>query len=144
MFVSSLVGEEVQLTKEGKIVNNVWQELPEHFIDIKLDEFVIMPNHAHGIIWILEENESHVRANHASPLHRSGPRHGSLGTMIGSFKSAATKRINQFRKTPGSPYWQRNYYEHILRNDQDLHQHCKYIQDNPIKWTADKYHQKQL
>ncbi|MBW8010187.1 MAG: transposase [Chloroflexi bacterium] len=141
--LSTLVGEEVQLTKEGTIVKKVWEDLPEHFENIKLDRFVVMPNHVHGIVWILEDNEPHVGARHASPLPRSGPKPGSLGTIIGSFKSAATKQINQFRNTTGSPFWQRNYYEHILRDDRDLFKHRKYIQENPIKWALDEYHQDQ-
>ncbi len=142
-MLSTLVGAEIQLTEQGTIVNQTWDELPNHFENIKLDEFVVMPNHIHGIIWILENDENHVGARHASPLPRSGPKPGSLGAIIGSFKSAATKRVNQFRKTPGASFWQRNYYEHILRDDRDLLQHRKYIHENPIKWASDKYHEDQ-
>ena len=59
--------------------------------------------------------------------------------MMAGFKSSATKRINHIRDTPGAPVWQRNYYEHIVRNEDDLHEIREYIVNNPAKWADDKY-----
>jgi REP element-mobilizing transposase RayT len=141
-----------------------------------VDEFVIMPNHVHGIIWITESNvvgarqpgepEGYSHANVvgarqpsglfeepespsndylvgdgavASPLRAFvGPPSGSLGAMVGSFKSATAKRINGLRGTRGAPVWQRNYYEHIIRKDADLARIRQYIRDNPSQWEHDR------
>ena len=67
-----------------------------------------------------------------------GPSAGALGTVIRSFKSAAAKRINELRHTPGQPVWQRNYYEHVVRNADDLAEIRQYIADNPLRWEFDK------
>lgn len=145
--LGEMVGEDFRLSEEGEMVNMVWDELPRHYEIVDLDEFVVMPNHVHGIVWITaDENakvrvENKVRARHASPLQKPrGFKPGSLGAIVASFKSAATRKINQLHKTPGTPFWQRGYYEHIIRNDEDLFQHRKYIQENPLKWALDEYY----
>ncbi|MGC9030477.1 MAG: transposase, partial [Desulfomonilaceae bacterium] len=84
------------MNEAGRIAEECWREIPSHFPHVDLDEFVIIPNHVHGILVITEN----VGATHASPLPRE-PRPGSVGAMIGSFKSAATKRINELRNTSG-------------------------------------------
>jgi len=97
-----------------------------------------MPNHVHGIIVITEA----VGARHASPLPRpagpSGTGKGSLGAIVGSFKSSITKSINDVRRTPGAVVWQRNYFEHIIRDERELRRVEQYILDNPLKWALDK------
>ena len=90
-----------------------------------------MPNHVHGVVFIDGE-----RARHASPL-QPGPK---LGAVIGAFKSAAARWINQMRATPGAPLWQRNYYEHVIRNEASLSEIREYIANNPLKWTLDEYY----
>lgn len=130
------------MNEEGEIVQMVWDELPRHYGNVELDEFVVMPNHVHGIVWIVA---SKVRAQHAAPLPKPKQNHphvkpGSLGAIVRSFKSAATRKINQHHKTPGTPFWQRGYYEHVIRNDEDLFEHRKSIQENPLKWTLDEYY----
>jgi len=92
-----------------------------------------MPNHIHGIIFI---NESNVGATGRSPI-RPGPRQGSLGSFLSGFKSATTKRINDLRRTSGL-VWQRNYYEHVIRNEDSLHRIREYIVDNPARWDFDR------
>lgn len=82
-----------------------------------------------------------VGASYASPLQSPqiprGARPKSLGAIVGSFKSATTKNINQIRKTPGILLWQRNYYEHIIRNKGELNKIREYIINNPLKWELD-------
>ncbi|MBN1371736.1 MAG: transposase, partial [Anaerolineaceae bacterium] len=77
-------------------------------------------------------------SNHdsASPLH--GPATGTLGVYVGAYKSVVTRLINNLRHTPGEPIWQRNYYEHIIRNNDDLDQIRRYIQSNPLHWQTDQ------
>ena len=121
----------VELSPYGEHVERAWREIPEHFPAVYLDEFVVMPNHVHGVVFIDGE-----RARHASPL-QPGPK---LGTVIGAFKSAAARLINQARATPGAPLWQRNYYEHVIRNEASLSEIREYIANNPLKWTLDEYY----
>ena len=109
-----------------------------------LDRFVVMPNHVHGIIVL-------VGATHTSPLrvdpHASslpvvtpahGPRPGSLAAIVGSFKSATTRRVNRIRGTPRAPFWQRGYYEHVLRDEGDLEKIRTYVAQNPLSWELDE------
>ena len=98
-----------------------------------------MPNHVHGIIAI-------TWARHASPVRdqrissendQRGLKPRSLGAIVGSFKSAVTKQINEERGTSGKTIWHRNYYEHIIRDDRDLERIRDYIEGNPANWLRD-------
>jgi len=140
----------------GQVVSRYWMRIPVHVAHVELDEWVVMPNHIHGIIMItgrgeaspegvssadrLTPGEGRLReqdvGRDASPLLRSG----SLGAIVGNFKSVTTRRVNRMRGTPGVPFWQRNYWEHIIRNDQSLHRIRAYIRDNPARWDADRLH----
>ena len=153
-----VVDGNMQLNPMGHIARQCWLAIPDHFPNTALDEFIIMPNHVHGIIWIVEkpnvENDdandaivgaTHaiVGATHASPLHTQpnpprGPKRQSIGAIVGSYKSAVTKRINERRNTPGATVWQRNYYEHVIRNDESLNRIRQYILENPIRWHLDR------
>ncbi len=143
-----VVDGDMVLNAFGEIVWACWREIPEHFPHVELDAFVVMPNHVHGIIFIvdvvgsLHAGATHVGATHASPLRGDAPRgpaSGSLGAIVGSFKSAVTQRINALRNTPGAPVWQRNYYEHIIRTERALNAIRRYIAENPLRWHLDRY-----
>jgi putative transposase len=102
-----------------------------------------MPNHIHGII-IIEFRSNIVGANCNSPLHNDRENMNklispsqTLGTIIRGFTVSVTKRINELRTLPGYPVWQRNYYEHILRNETDIFCTRQYIQNNPLNWELD-------
>jgi putative transposase len=112
----------MKLNRFGQIVQNAWFDLPKHYIHAELDAFCIMPNHVHGIIVLNEE----------SPI----PRH-PLFEIVRAFKSFSARRINVLRKTPGVPVWQRNYYEHILRDHEDYLVKAAYIRENPLNWEND-------
>ena len=114
----------VHLNGHGKIAEICWQAIPQHFPHVTVDAFVIMPNHIHGIIA--------VGARHAVPLRPQvecfrKSVNGSIPTIVRSYKSAVIKRINESRATPGLPIWQRNYYEHIIRNEKSLDRIREYI-----------------
>jgi len=130
----------IHLSNYGEIVQCIWLEIPKHFLNLKLDEYVIMPNHIHGIIHILDK--SIVGARHAVPLqkseHFSEPVHGSLPTIIRSFKSAATKHVNIEFKSPGTKLWQRSFYDHVIRNETELNIIREYIIINLVRWDMDK------
>ena len=139
----------MRLNQMGHIVRQCWLAIPDHVPPVLLDEFVVMPNHVLGIIVLVSTDT--VGATHASPpQHASplqnddtptrprGPQRQSVGSIVGSFKSAATKRINEHRGTPGAPVWQRDYFEHIIRNDESLNRICEYILNNPLQWDLDR------
>ncbi len=130
----------------AQAVVGCWDAIPGHFPAADVDELVVMPNHVHGIVWITRDEiawRGVVGARHASPLQASrptpgGPCPGSLGAIVGSFKSAVTKRINDLRDTPGTPVWQRNYYERVIRDERELSAVREYIAVNPLKWRLDR------
>ena len=95
-----------------------------------------MHNHVHGILWLIDAGLS---APARDSIGSTQPHlvAGSLGAIVGNFKSITTRRINQVRKTPGQPVWQRNYYEHIVRHDKELNAIRQYIIDNPANWLQD-------
>jgi putative transposase len=129
---------EMHLNECGEIVMKYWHGIQDHFTHVGTDEFIVMPNHSHGIINI-------VGAIHELPLHREqnhehikNRRKMVLPKIIGWFKMNSAKQINQIRKTPGTPVWQRNYYEHIIRDEKQLHSIREYIRYNPLKWDEDE------
>jgi REP element-mobilizing transposase RayT len=141
----AIAGDTVTLNPLGQIVDACWYAIPEHFPHAELDAFVVMPNHVHGILAIYD-TPTHG-AKHASPLptlefdHRPhGMQRGSLSAIVASFKSAATRRINSLCETPGVRVWQRNYYEHIIRNDAAWNKLRQYIMSNPARWRDDEYY----
>ena len=123
----------------GKIVRECWNDLPNHYSSVKLDTFVIMPNHIHGIIVILDDDHVDVVAG-LKPATTPAPtnkikRHG-LSEIIRALKTFSARRINEIRESSGVPIWQRNYYEHIVRTESALHQIRKYIEENPVNWQV--------
>jgi REP-associated tyrosine transposase len=132
------------------IVEKCWLDIPVHFPAVQLDEWVIMPNHMHGIIIINDKckatkyyTNSVYNVRRGDPMGRPyirppGPAPDSVGTIIGQFKSVVTKRINKLLGMPGARVWQRNYYEHVIRNEDDLNDIRQYILDNPVKWDIDE------
>lgn len=135
-----IVDGTMRLNELGKIVADQWLQTAVIRRGIILDAWVVMPNHFHGIVMITEADVGLRRGTaRRAPTaeHFSMPVAGSLPTIVRSFKSAATKYINQWRQTPGAPVWQRNYWEHVVRNETDLHEIRQYIVNNPRLWTAD-------
>jgi len=136
--------DEVFLTPAGKMIHNTWLSLPDRFPHIELDEFIVMPNHFHAILFITTESNrvgtSPTPTNFSDPV--GVPLVGTLGEIIGAYKSITTheyilgvrgKNWPSFEKR----LWQRNYYEHILRTDNDLTSVRSYILGNPQGWNLD-------
>jgi putative transposase len=128
-----LLGEvsdgEVKLNELGRIVQEVLTT--QTIAHTRLEAYVIMPNHVHMIVFIEPEETGGSRT--APTAGRK-----SLGRIVGALKTASAHKINVLRGTPGSALWQRNYYEHVIRNDEDFYNIRKYIQENPMKWEMDK------
>lgn len=140
---------QVILSDWGHVAAAQWLLLPEHFPRVRIDEHVFMPNHMHGILWIDKDRASaelehpvavSLPAPRANDNRPNGAAAGSLGAIIGTFKSVTTRRINQLRRAPGMPVWQRNYFEHIVRTEEALQRIRSYIIDNPSRWIVDRYH----
>jgi len=144
-----IVDGEMRLNEYGQIVRAEWFQtaVVRPYVMLHPDEFVVMPNHVHGIIWIVDIGAAGMvgatrvgatrRVAPTTPTPR-GPDAGSIGAIIGQFKSITAKRINALRDTPGAPVWQRNYYEHIIRDDHALARIRAYIQSNPQRWFDDR------
>lgn len=131
----------VLLNKSGEIVAEAWLWLENHYRHVELDQWLIMPNHLHGIILI---GEKPCRGASRSALIPGGSRTAPtlappkpLGRLIGSFKTVSTKRINETLRTPGKAFWQRNYYEHVIRSERSLNAIRQYIEANPFNWERD-------
>lgn len=133
LFGEAVRGE-VNLNDNGRTVLDEWERSAQIRTVIELDAFVVMPNHIHGVIVI---SEGLGRATGRSPL-QSGPSRRSLGAFFGGFKAVVTKRINALRGSPGTPVWQRNYFEHVIRSEDSLNRIRQYIADNPMRWEFDR------
>src|SRR5512138_1064711 len=141
-----VVDGEMRLNKFGLVTKEQWEKLPKRFPNIELGAFVIMPNHMHGIIVITDgrgtaENPSNLgsEATRRAPTREQfqKPVKGSIPTIVRSYKSAVSYRINLMRGIQDVPVWQRNYYEHIIRNDRDLQNKTDYIEANPMLCAED-------
>jgi REP element-mobilizing transposase RayT len=131
-----VIDAEMQLSRIGEIVLATWNELPAHFDNVETDAFTILPNHVHGNIAL--RRGTACRAPTLTTGERFGkPVVGSIPTIVRSFKSAVTKRINEMTGTPGGKLWQRGYDEHIVRGTQELDRIRRYIENNPRNWYRD-------
>jgi putative transposase len=127
----------IRLNEFGETVRDEWLKTQTLWTNLIVDEFVIMPNHVHGILMIIEGCRGTLQR--APTIERfSKPVSNSIPTIVRLFKSATTKKINQIRLTPGLPVWQRNYWEHVIRNEDKLFKIRQYIQNNPLKWHLDR------
>jgi REP element-mobilizing transposase RayT len=113
---------------------------------VALDAFVVMPNHFHAVLLLHDVGAHCVRPEDSprtdNPDARSARlrrQRDSLGSIISGFKSAVTRGINVLHDSSGIPVWQRNYYEHVIRNDADLQRLRDYIAGNPVRWDEDEY-----
>ena len=128
------------LSEIGKTAEKFWLEIPAHFPFVKLDEFIIMPNHIHGIIII--DNHRDVACNVSTRTNNKimsiiSPKRGSLSTVIRSYKSNCTKTINKIQNKFNFQ-WQPRFYDHIIRDEKSLHNIRKYIMHNPLNWDTDE------
>ncbi len=180
-----VVGDAVQLSAAGRVVEECWRQIPLHFPHVALDEFIVMPNHVHGILMIVDPDncpraadpdpnpsvganhhspnlpakdgpldgvnvpctctnqdslasDAHqrpnVRANDYSPLRVRGTSR-TIGSVIRGFKTGVTKWMRKNANV--RDVWQRNYFEHVIRNEESLHHIRRYITQNPASWLHD-------
>jgi REP element-mobilizing transposase RayT len=155
----------MELNAFGEIADQEWRKSSTMRHELELDEWVVMPNHLHGIVRIVNRDDGIVGAQGLVPspelgksgvgaqglvplrpaLHRPGGRRipprrpRSLASFVAGFKSAVKTRINEFRGTPRAPVWQENYHEHVIRNPHELEILRDYIRHNPLRWACDRY-----
>jgi putative transposase len=133
------------LNSMGKEIETCWKNLPNYFQLLRLDQFIIMPNHLHGILWLdTQINPSNLSTEPItvqlysqdliSTFPPKGTTSGSLGAIIQNFKSTSTRRVNRIDKAKGRIVWQRNYYERIIRDEYALKNIQNYIHNNPQAW----------
>lgn len=116
---------EMKINQIGNIVNHQWFQIPARFKGVQVDAFVVMPNHIHGIITIMEPSPGQT-----------------IGKIIGAFKSLAANEYLKLCKSNNLPVeklWQRNYYEHVIRDEEDYYRIVDYIENNPLRWNEDQY-----
>ena len=131
-----IAGGKMVLNDAGQTAVQCWQAIPDHFPHVELDAFVVMPNHVHGILFI---GNTPVGAKHFSPLQPGQQPHGtskSIGSIIRGFKIGVTKWMRTH--TNVHDVWQRNYYEHVIRNDDELNRVREYILKNLARWDLDR------
>jgi REP element-mobilizing transposase RayT len=184
------IGGEIRLTNEGRVVEAAWQAIPERFPSVRLDAFVLMPNHVHFVVELGASSEQGgeergeetsplrprvgspaVGAGSPSPVSSGGEGKGeetsplressrsavgagspspvsqdkqdqapTLGAIVAWFKYQSTRQINDVLRTPGARLWQRNYYDHVIRDDAELALAREYIIANPRRWATDREH----
>ncbi len=127
-----IVDGEMRLNGAGQIMADAWRWLGVQYPYVGLDGSVVMPNHLHGIIVICDDVRRGVSRN--APTKTRKP----LGRLIGAFKTVSTKRLNESRLTEGAPLWQRDFYEHVVRNEDELEAIREYIVSNPARWEEDE------
>lgn len=137
------------LNDYGKIVKKCWYDIQNHYLKIELPEFVVMPNHCHGIIIVgaglsrpenVEKNAGSLDKNNFNnhdKIGRDNPA-PTIGNVVGYFKYIATKQINTVINNGVQKIFQRNYYEHMIRNENEYNNIAQYIKNNPLNWLKDK------
>ena len=160
-------GDAIALNRLGHVVENCWLALPDHFPNVTLGPYIVMPNHLHGILILQRptslgtaaDNCSNAkvvhRAQHAVPLQDNMLPHdqrlrefgelaaGSVPTIIRSFKSAATRTVRRLLRKPNFTLWQRGFFEHVIRCEDDYEKTACYIRTNPVRWMFKRSQPKQ-
>ena len=159
--LGEIVRGEMRLNEIGQAVLETWQQLPRYFPNIRLDEFVVMPNHVHGIVIIDRSIDNHhVGAQFIAPKNENAPNRENmsdwdsvttrgvmnhaptLGNVIRAFKAMAARKIHLSGFS--NRMWQRNYHDHIIRNEKSLNEIRRYIIYNPARWDLDRNNPKNI
>jgi REP element-mobilizing transposase RayT len=121
----------MQPNRFGRLVQEAWFELPDHYARLTLDVFTLMPNHVHGVLALTDPVGAGLRPARAANHH-------GLSEIVGVFKSFSSRRIAELDNSLRGKIWQRSFYDHIIRNEQDLRNVRRYIFHNPARWEFDR------
>jgi putative transposase len=127
-----VINDEMKLNEAGIAVESVWNDLPVHYSNVELDQFVIMPNHFHGIMVLCRPLGAGLK-----PAPTNLRIHG-LPEIVRALKTFSARKINQMSKKTGQPIWQRGYYEHVIRTDASIGRIREYIVNNHLSWHLDR------
>lgn len=133
-----VVNGEMRLNGCGRIARDEWLKTADLRQRVQLDAFIVMPNHIHGIIVLTDDGRRETLFRTPTTEQFGKPTSDSIPTIVRLFKSSVTTRINKLLGTPGTSVWQRNYYEHIVRDDGSLNRIRQYIENNPARWSTDR------
>ncbi|PJF34117.1 MAG: transposase [Phototrophicales bacterium] len=144
-FFGHIENGDMYLSPIGEIAAQFWQEIPRHTVGhVSLDVFVVMPNHVHGIVVIQDTPVETLHCNVSTDnvdknlMSTISPQAGSLGAIIRSYKSAVTRWCRQNGYAEFG--WQSRFYDHVIRNENALHNIRQYISENPSRWEMDQNH----
>ena len=131
-----VIDRHMQLNQAGLIIRSVWDNLPRLYDGIDLDAFIVKPNHVHGIV-VINQPVGVIQESptYAEPVAQR--RRMLLSKIVGRLKMVSAKQINALRGSSGQPLWQRNYYEHVIRDEGSLKRIRQYFADNPAQWEFD-------
>ena len=133
-YFGEMKGTQIQLNHIGKIATDCWLDIPEHFHNTALDEFVVMPNHIHGIV-VIKGNDLVGNNDRCSLLKNRNMQ--ALPKIISQYKSSTTRIIRkQYANHPFG--WQKSFYDHVIRDEPSLHDIREYIHNNPLNWELDE------
>lgn len=142
MLFGKIIYGQMNLNQFGLIVRDEWEKSAIIRAEIEMGEYVIMPNHMHAIVIIrrgVRPNAPTTPNDKTNGQNNfSGLQSKTIGSLISGFKSTVTKQINLIRNSPGEPVWQRNYWDHIIRNDESFDRIVDYINTNPTNWDQDQ------
>lgn len=136
-----IVNGKMKYSTSGQIAHECWLDLPNHYLNCILGEFIIMPNHVHGVITI--DYKSNVETG-LKPVSTEEIKHYSLFEIIRGFKTFSSRKINDHFRTPGRTLWQPRFHDRIIRNEFELSAKVEYILNNPARWEEDNNNPKNI
>ena len=153
-YFGEIIDRKMHLSNIGVLADVFWHEIKNHSKNIVLHQFVVMPNHIHGVLEIVGDDggsrddacivstmPSAIHPTHQPPknhqMQKISPKPGSISRIIGAYKSAVTKHANRLKY---EFKWQTRFYDHIIRNNKEYQNIKNYIINNPENWAEDKFH----
>jgi REP element-mobilizing transposase RayT len=128
-YFGDVLNNKMILNNCGKIANDYWKNIPNIYAEIEIDQFIVMPNHVHGILII-------KNGTGRCPVPTEETRYGLISKIIGAYKSITTRKIQKISNNKF--LWQRSFYDHVIRDDNDMLRIQQYIVNNPFKWLLDR------
>ena len=137
LLFGRVVNDKMAANRLGAVVEDCWSKLPDHYENVALDAFILMPNHIHGVI-IIGDGTADVGAGLQPAFPAAvGSRRPGVPEIVRAFQTFSARRINEMRGSTGTPVWQRGFYDHVIRGERELDRVRTYIMDNPRRWSED-------